>query len=81
MTPSELRPCRAVADDAHAVGGEDDRLVLLVPAHAVSLVTRLSEDLDDLAATNGLAGTPQALSPSPTCASTWLCFVVMGALR
>jgi hypothetical protein len=57
------RPRFAVADDAHAVGGEEDGLVLLVPTHAVALVTRSAQDLDDLAATAGPSVDPAGLEP------------------
>jgi hypothetical protein len=45
-------------NDAHAVGGVDDRLVSGVPAHAIALVTDLAEELDYLAATSRLSVNP-----------------------
>lgn len=52
-----------MADDADAVGWKDNRFMLVVPADAIVLVTGLSEDLDDLAATSRLSVDTAGLEP------------------
>lgn len=47
----------------HAVGWVHDRLVALIPAHAVMLVSFAAEDLDDLSAARRLAVHATTLDP------------------
>jgi hypothetical protein len=47
--PDPVRGPLPARDDEHSIGWIQDRLVLLVPAHAVALVARASDQLDDLA--------------------------------
>jgi hypothetical protein len=53
--------------NAHAVGWVHDRLVLLIPAHAVMLVSFAAEHLDDLSSARRLAVHAMRLNPV-TCA-------------
>jgi hypothetical protein len=55
-------PTWAGGDD-HAVGWVDDRLVLLVPAHAVMLVALAAKYLEDLSPARRLAVHSTGLNP------------------
>jgi len=49
--------------DEYAVGGINDRLVLLVPVHPVVLMPGLTEDLNDQPPTGGLTVDTASLKP------------------
>ena len=55
-------PSRTRSND-HAVGWVHDRLVLLIPAHAVMLVSFAAEHLDDLSSARRLAVHATRLNP------------------
>ena len=63
LAGSATTPAAGTGTDDHAVGGIHDRLVLLVPAHAVMLVGIAAEHLDDLSSTGRLAVDTTAFDP------------------